>query len=142
MIGQSTSQKGGCWEDTHSFVLTYSSSKHYGACYVLGSGPCAVNKEPSKVSAIRGFRSQSRRQARNQCLPHPLPCPAHPDLLSRSIKKEEPLGLPVAGPQPGDVAPVVLMAAEQSWLPGQCSCFELPAKNQEPGGEGSGFLLS
>ena len=36
----------------------------------------------------------------------------------------------------------VLMAEEQSWPPGQCSCSELPAKSQELGGEGSGFLLS
>ena len=74
----------------HLFLLIHPVNT-YGACYVLGSGPCAVNKEPSKVSAIRGFRSQSQRQARNQCLPHPCPVLAQPDPLSRSIKKEEPL---------------------------------------------------
>ena len=75
----------------HLFLLIHPVNT-YGACYVLGSGPCAVNKEPSKVSAIQGFRFQSQRQARNQCLPHPCPILAQSDPFSRSIKKEEPLG--------------------------------------------------
>ena len=36
----------------HLFLLIHPVNT-YGACYVLGSGPCAVNKEPSKVSADR-----------------------------------------------------------------------------------------
>lgn len=89
---------------THLFLLIHPVNT-YGACYVLGSGPCAVNKEPSKVSAIQGFRSQSQRQARNQCLPHPCPILAQSDPLSRSIKKEEPLGCQWRGLSRGMLPP-------------------------------------